>query len=118
MTTDEVRTARIAENEVAFRTANESLRSVFEHADAFEDRFPFLCECGDSRCTVLVMMPLDAYAELREYGDRFVISPGHKQLDSELILDETDEYQVIEKTGAAGEIARARWTPTLLADGG
>ena len=110
MTTDAARVARIAENEAAFRTANDSLRAVFEHAEDVEERFPFLCECGDSECTVLVMLPLDVYAALRRHADRFVIAPGHKQLDTERVLDQTDEYQLIEKTGAAGDIARARWT--------
>jgi len=109
--------ARIAENEVAFRTANESLRSVFEHANEVDELFPFLCECGDSGCTVLVLLPLDVYADMREHPDRFVIASGHKQLDTERVLDETEEYQLIQKTGAAGDIARSRWSPTLLPDG-
>lgn len=115
---DDARVARIAENEVMFRTANESLRAVFEHAEEAQQPFPFLCECGDSHCTVLVLLSLDVYADLREHPDRFVIAPGHKQLDTERVLDETDAYQLIEKTGTAGEIARARWSPTLLANGG
>lgn len=102
--------AKIAENEVAFRTANDSLRAVFEHAEDLEARFPFLCECGDSACTVVVMLPLEAYAAMRRHPDRFVIAPGHKQLDTEHVVDESEGYQLIEKTGAAGDIARARWT--------
>ena len=103
--------ARIAENEVAFRAANDSLRAVFEHAEGAEEGwFPFLCECGDSDCTVLVMLPLEVYGAMREHPDRFVIARGHRQLETERILDETAEYQLIEKTGPAGAIARSRWT--------
>ena|SRR5579862_6855260 len=117
MTSDEARIARIAENEVAFRTANESLRSVFVRAEAVEEAFPFLCECGDTNCTTLVLLPLEIYADLREHPDWFVIAPGHKQLETERVLEETDTYHLIEKTGAAGDIARSRWTPTLLRNG-
>jgi hypothetical protein len=107
---EEGRVARIAENEIAFRAANELLRGVFEHARDVEQGFPFLCECGDSRCTQVILLPLEIYAAMREYPDRFVIASGHKQLETERILDGTDDYQLIEKTGTAGAIARARWT--------
>ncbi|MBV8599050.1 MAG: hypothetical protein JO017_09530 [Actinobacteria bacterium] len=108
MAANETRDTRIAENEAAFRAANESLRVVFEN-DEGADRYPFLCECGDPRCTVVVMLGLDAYAGLREHPSRFVIAPGHKQLDTETILEEGEGFQLIEKTGVAGDIARAHW---------
>jgi len=117
VTDDEAKVARIVENELAFRTANESLRSVFEHAGVADESFPFLCECGDSECTKLVLVPLDVYAELRDHPDRFVIAPGHRQLEAESILAETEAYHLIEKTGPAGDIARSRWSPTTFADG-
>jgi hypothetical protein len=99
---------RIAENESAFRRANETLRSLFE-SNPEADSYPFLCECGDSDCTVVVRASLEQYEAVREDAARFLIAPGHRQLDTERIVDETDEFLVIETTGPAGELARARW---------
>jgi hypothetical protein len=98
----------IAENEAAFRRANETLRNVFETMGESDD-FPFLCECGDRRCTMVVRISLASYETIREHAARFLIVPGHKQLESERVVEETEEFQVVQKTGAAGEIARVRW---------
>jgi hypothetical protein len=106
----EERERRIARNEVAFRAANESLRLVF--SDPTEDAldvYPFLCECGERACTEVVQIPFDVYEEVREHPARFVILPGHKRLDSETVVDDGDGYEVVEKAGAAGDIARAHW---------
>jgi hypothetical protein len=101
---------RIARNEVAFRTANETLRTVFsDPGDEPLTAYLFLCECGRRDCTEVVQIPFDVYEEIREHPARFVILPGHKQLDSETIVDQADGYEVVEKAGAAGEIARAHW---------
>jgi len=102
---------RIALHEVTFRSANETLRTVFAASDEAlpGGAFPFLCECGDRNCTRVVQVPLELYAEVREHPARFLIVAGHRQLDSETIVDAGDGYEVIEKAGAAGEIARGDW---------
>ncbi len=97
----------MAENEAAFRTANERLRTIFEDADS--EQLPFLCECGDVRCTEVVLVRLDVYARVREEPAWFLLRPGHKQLETEEVVENGDGYQVVEKSGLAGEIARARW---------
>jgi hypothetical protein len=104
---DQTRITRVAENEAAFRAANEKLRIVFENAD--QDELPFLCECGDFICTQVVAVTLDIYERVREEPARFLVSPGHKQLDQETVVETGDGYEVIEKSGLAGEIARTRW---------
>jgi hypothetical protein len=103
------REERIARNELAFRQANETLRAVFEGAPAEgpDESFPFLCECGERRCTNVVCISLETYGRIRSHPARFAIVPGHKQLETELIVEEGAGYEVIEKTGHAGEIARA-----------
>jgi hypothetical protein len=104
------RDERIARNEVAFRTANESLRAVFADPDEEPlDAYPFLCECGRRDCTEVVQVPFEVYEAIREHPARFLILPGHKQLASEEVVEEADGYEVVEKAGAAGEIARAHW---------
>jgi hypothetical protein len=106
------RDERVARNELAFRQANESLRTVFEGAvadDQPDEAFPFLCECGERLCTEVVPVSLEAYGQVRSHPARFVILPGHKQLDSEQVVESAQGYQVVEKTGVAGELARDAW---------
>ena len=42
---------------------------------------------------------------MREHGDRFLVAPGHNLPDIEQSSSETDGWWVIEKEGAAGELA-------------
>ena len=102
------RDERVARNELAFRQANESLRTVFEDAPG-DGAYPFLCECGERRCTEVVCISLETYATIRENPRRFLILTGHKQLDSERIVDSGEGYEIVEKSGVAGDIARAGW---------
>jgi hypothetical protein len=105
------REERVVRNELAFREANESLRGVFERASPREreDAYPFLCECGDRACAEVVQLSLEVYASVRAHPARFLILPGHKQLEAERVVDAGDGYEIVEKGGAAGEIARAGW---------
>jgi hypothetical protein len=108
----QAREQRAAENEAAFRAANESLRRRFTDGDAEEEAplepLPFLCECANRECTAVIEIPLEVYEQVRDHPARFLIVPGHKQ-PSERIIDGDDAYHVIEKTGTAGETARALW---------
>jgi hypothetical protein len=107
---ESARQERIALNEVTFRQANETLRKRFpDPDDRGLDPYPFLCECGDRRCTRVVEVPLDVYAEIREHPARFLTLPGHAMPDAEVVIQETDRYEVVEKRGRAGEIARSHW---------
>ena len=107
MSDEQAQITRVAENEAAFRAANEKLRAVFEGADSGE--LPFLCECGDFKCTQVVLVGLELYARVREHPACFLVSPGHKQLETEAVVETGDGYEIIEKSGLAGEIARTRW---------
>jgi hypothetical protein len=110
MARDVSREERVARNELAFRQANESLRTIFEDAtEEAEGSYPFLCECGDRRCTDVVPVSLQVYARIREHPARFLILPGHKQLESERVVEEGDKYEIVEKSGVAGDLARTDW---------
>src|SRR5215831_12823140 len=106
------RELRVAVTESTFREANESLHRVF--ADVAEEAplagYPFVCECGDPACTGVLLIPLEVYEQVRRHPTRFLILPGHTQPGSERLVDQVDGYEVIEKVGAAGEIARTDWS--------
>jgi hypothetical protein len=104
---DEARRARVAENESVFRRANEELERRFRELDA-EGLTPFLCECGDGRCTKTVRLSLDEYEEVRRRPDHFAIVPGHQILEAERVTEENERYDVVEKVDVGRRIAEAR----------
>jgi hypothetical protein len=105
---DRYREERVTRNELAYRDANESLRAAFdEHRPRGARTLPFLCECGDRSCTAVVAVEPETYARVRSDPAQFLIAPGHRLLESEEVVAEGTNYQMIRKHGAAGELARA-----------
>jgi hypothetical protein len=92
---------RVAENEATFRRANESLYRRFQELESV-DLAPFLCECGDDRCTRTIRLNLQEYEEVRSQPGRFVIVPGHEILDVERVVEAGERYDVIEKPSRTG----------------
>jgi hypothetical protein len=104
---------RVAQNEVVFRNANESLKRVFAGSAApSAEVYPFLCECGNRSCTDVVQVPLDVYESIREHPARFLHLTGHGEPGVENVVEEGDGYEIVEKWGRAGAIARAKWELT------
>jgi hypothetical protein len=100
----ETREERVVRVEAAFREANEKLRWRVGLSFAGEATVPFICECGDERCTAAVRVPLETYDLARRDPRCFLIVPGHKQLDSERIVVEGEGFQIVEKSGRAAEL--------------
>lgn len=100
------RDARVAHNESTFRDANERLRERFELEEDAEARLPFLCECADPRCTLVLLVSLEEYAEVRAHPARFLTLPDHEEPQTEVVVDEERRYQVVQKRGEAAEVAR------------
>jgi hypothetical protein len=112
MDADDLTQVRIAENQSAFRKANEH---IDERADALgiEGKIPLICECADPACTEIVRFDRAAYEEIRSDPRRFFNAPGHELVSVEagaaVVLDERDGYVVVEKVGIAGEVAAAEY---------
>ena len=100
------RAERVAHNESVFRDANEQLREVFERERDEETRLPFLCECANTKCTQVVLVSLEEYAEVREHPARFLTLPDHEEPETEVVVDEERRYQIVQKRGAAATVAR------------
>lgn len=102
---------RIARNEATFRKANEQIEQAAE-IHGLEHSIPFICECADATCTMLVRLSLDDYRRVRAAPRQFVVAQGHESLLNETALvEEHDGYVVVEKLEYAGEVAEE------LADG-
>jgi hypothetical protein len=100
-----------AQNEAAFREANEDINAIIDGHGADLPAAPFVCECGDRACRRLINVPVSTYREVRKWPRRFFYDLVHDgQTDQETTTLEThDRFLVVEKSGVAGEIAEARW---------
>ena len=96
----------MTENESVFRRANEELRQRFSSLEA-EGLVPFLCECGDARCTKTIRVTLDEYDAVRALADHFAIIPGHQIDEAERVVEEKERYDVVEKIGLGRRMAEA-----------
>ena len=91
---------RVTAIQARFRHANDELRDRYLELVA-TGAVPFICECGDMRCTRVMSLTLEEYATVRTRGGRFVIVPGHERQEAERVVRATDRYAVIEKQLAA-----------------
>jgi hypothetical protein len=105
--------ARLARNEVMFRSINERIRELaLRFADVDDETVSFICECADETCTERVAMTAPQYDELRAIPARFVVIPGHEATPLvEKVLFRTSEFSIVRKIGLAGEIARELTAP-------
>ena len=97
---------RKAHNEALFREANESVRAVQADLGLPPSRpMPFICECDDPQCKTIVRLTQADYEAIRAHARRFFAAPGHEM--TEHVIAEYPDYDVVEKSGIAGEIAEA-----------
>ena len=100
---DDARARQVAQNESLFREVNERIQDVSAHWEAAAGNF--LCECGNEGCTEMLSVPLESYEATRANPRRFLITPGHEQLEFERLVETRADYAVVEKLGAGAEEA-------------
>jgi len=86
-----------ARTESAFREVNEAIATTAARFDA--DETDFVCECVDPACAHRLNADLDDYEEVRSEPTRFMLAPGHEELEIERVVEQKDEYNVVEKFG-------------------
>ncbi len=106
--------ARMARTESAFREVNEAIARTAERFEV--DDAHFICECSDAACADRIPAELDDYEEVRSEPTRFLHAPGHRAPGVELVVEETGDYDVVEKrTRTMRRIVR-RLDPRTRAD--
>jgi hypothetical protein len=95
----DVRKERSAKNEALLREVNERIEEVGERLQVLpeDEALDFRCECGRPECESSVSMPAVAYRRMRSDNDRFVLVPGHEDLEIERVVERTDHYVIVDK---------------------
>lgn len=100
----DARDERLAQNEVIFRTVNESIEQQALRFGGL-DSYQFICECSSTRCSERISLTLKVYERVRAEGSTFVVLPGHEYDEIELVIERQPAYSVVRKDGAAAIIA-------------
>ena len=74
---------RAAKNQALFREMNERIRDITEVQE--ETWGEIVCECDNLACAERISITLREYERVREHGDRFLILPGHENVEVEKI---------------------------------
>jgi hypothetical protein len=96
---------RAARNEALFREVNENIARLEERYSQTQTEPVYLCECKNVDCTDHLAIDPATYRRIREQGRLFFVRPGHEEPRIERVVERHDDYLVVKKTGAAGEIA-------------
>jgi hypothetical protein len=105
MSEEQVR--RVGLNESIFRQVNEQIESLNRDLGAEVPAMTAICECADGDCTQRLEIPISEYEKVRSDPRRFIVVPGHEQLDYEEIVERSDAYDVVQKhEGDPAELAR------------
>ena len=89
---------RLARNQALFREVNERVLELA--ADAQNGAIDFLCECSNDDCTQTIEIRRDSYEAVRARPTWFVIAPGHDISEIENVVEEYENFVVVEKTVA------------------
>ena len=103
---------RAAQNEARFREANEQIQEKVLELGTRGQAAPYLCECDDTGCTIVVLLTVVEYEEVRSESRWFLVAPGHENPDDR-VLGRYDAFTMIEKTRRGGT-ARRGARPTRL----
>jgi hypothetical protein len=101
------REIRAARNEALFRAVNEKLRGLNEAFAEVTETYAIACECTNPTCVQTLHIAMEEYTAIREHADRFVVLNDHVRPDIERVVAQHDGYTVVEKEGAAAEIAES-----------
>jgi hypothetical protein len=91
------REERAIRNETLFREVNVHIADLEERVHATDDLLPLVCECARTGCSTPMEVESAVFQRVRENPLRFLVVPGHEQLDVESVVERHDGYLVVEK---------------------
>ena len=98
---------RRARNEALFREVNERIAELEDGVVGEDDSLltGFVCECPNDECGETVEITRRQYEMVRSDPRRFVVLPGHEDLDLARVVEHGTHFLVVEKRGGAAEVA-------------
>ena len=107
MSQERDRQRRFARNEALFREVNERIRLLAgEWATGDSEPIDFTCECANQACAERIEASLSDYEFVRAEPTRFLVAPGHVDLEVEQVVAEEDAFWIVEKGGEAATTAK------------
>lgn len=100
------RESRKGANEAWFREVNERLEDRAAGQERRAEAFEIVCECAREECTERITVAFADYERVRRSPTAFMVVQGHLDPTCERLEASTDDYDVVEKFGEAGEVAR------------
>ena len=95
-----------ARHQVVFREVNERIAELTGLLNEIGFNL-MICECSDPSCAESLEITPAEYEAVRANPARFVVRRGHELSEVERVVDGNGRYLVVEKIGAAAEIASA-----------
>ena len=103
---------RAAANEAVFREVNEQIETLERgRASVSDNHMHIVCECADSSCAEMLVVPVAEYEDVRADPTLFFVRPGHERLDFEAVVDDVSNYRVVRKHAGEGERIAKRLDP-------
>jgi hypothetical protein len=96
---------RAARNEALFREVNENIARLEERHGTTSAQPVYVCECANAACADQIAIEAETYSRVRAEPRYFFVRPGHDDPDLERVVETHAHYLVVEKTGAAGDVA-------------
>lgn len=96
---------RAARNEALFREVNENIAKLEERHGTTSTTPVYICECADAACADQIAIDAETYSRVRGEARCFFVRPGHQDPALERVVESHGEFLVVEKIGAAGEVA-------------
>ncbi|HJQ50176.1 MAG TPA: hypothetical protein VJ838_06675 [Gaiellaceae bacterium] len=93
------REQRAIRNEELFREVNLRIAELQEgsHDLTVDGLLPLVCECVHTGCTTPLEVDPTTFEQVHENPRRFIVAPGHEDLDAETVVERRDNYLIVEK---------------------
>jgi hypothetical protein len=95
------RDERALRNEELFREVNVHIAGLEEGSRSLaqDGLLPLICECARTGCSVPIDVDAKTFEWVRGSPHRFMVAPGHENLDIESLVEKRPGYLIVEKRG-------------------
>jgi len=91
------REERAIRNEALFREVNMHIADLEARVHGTDELLPLVCECARTGCSAPMEVESAIFERVRENPLRYLVVPGHEQLDVESVVELHHRYVVVEK---------------------